>query len=74
MSEADALANYGRYKDDDKPTKSAIALYQSVVSDTAQGKNPIAWASAQNNLGNALQVLAARTGNPRICRQCRRRL
>ena len=63
MREADALSNYGRYKGDDNATRSAIAIYQTIVKDTAQGKNPIAWASAQSNLGNALQVLAARTGN-----------
>ncbi len=63
MSEADALYNYGRYKGDDEATKSAIALYQSVVKDASGGNNPVAWASAQSNLGDALQVLAARTGD-----------
>jgi len=66
MNEADALANYGRYKPDDEATKSAIALYQSVVKDSAGGKNPVAWASAQNNLGNALQVLGERTNNAQL--------
>lgn len=66
MGEADALFNYGRYKPDDEATKSAVALYQAVVKDSAGGKNPVAWASAQNNLGNALQVLAERTSNPQL--------
>ncbi|WP_119391336.1 caspase family protein [Taklimakanibacter lacteus] len=66
MNEADALANYGRYKPDDGATKAAISLYQSVVNDSAKGKNPVAWAAAQNNLGNALQLLAERTGNQQL--------
>jgi tetratricopeptide (TPR) repeat protein len=63
MSEADALARYGRYKGDDNATRSAAAIYQSVVSDAGQGKNPVAWADAQSKLGGTLQVLASRTGN-----------
>jgi uncharacterized caspase-like protein len=63
MGQADALFNYGRYKGDDNAMRSAIAIYRSVVSESSDGRNQIAWAQAQSNLGNALQVLGDRTGD-----------
>ena len=64
MGEGDSLFNYGRYKGDDNAMRSAIAIYRAVISESTDGRNPIAWAQAQSNLGNALQVLGDRTGDP----------
>ncbi|MEW5911378.1 MAG: hypothetical protein AB1814_02405 [Thermodesulfobacteriota bacterium] len=53
----------GEIKGDNQALLQAIALFQGLLQEVHRQQAPRQWASIQNNLGNALNVLGAREGS-----------
>src|SRR5262249_22737860 len=66
-AEADAYHRQGAEKGDNDAARAAIALYRTLLGQTAREDVPLQWAATQTNLGAALETLGEReSGTARL--------
>jgi tetratricopeptide (TPR) repeat protein len=60
LQQASVLYNLGDEFGDNDALRETITLYQQILSGIDRAAEPLAWAMAQNNLGNTLSILGKR--------------